>query len=84
LPDGVTLEDFYRQCADRAEHYVLHPPKLGNVDILKMAHCLDYQSCEIDGWEKTLAFRQLERIKYAAVSSLPGYDDAPWGWEDAA
>lgn len=49
------------------------------VTILKLADCLDYQSCETSDWKETTAYRILQGVRYAAVSSLPGYDAAPWG-----
>lgn len=54
-------------------HVVLDP-----VQVIKLAECLDYQSCETDDWKETFAYRILERIKSAAVNSLPGYDNAKW------
>jgi len=50
------------------------------VTILKLADCLEYQSCETDDWEKTAAYELLERIRKAAIHRLPGYDEAPWGF----
>lgn len=48
------------------------------VQIIKLCDCLDYQSCETDDWKETLAYRTLQRIRNAAIDSLPGYDDAKW------
>lgn len=48
------------------------------VDILAMCACLDYQCCETNDWESTLAYKLVNRIKDAAIKQLPGYDDAPW------
>jgi hypothetical protein len=53
--------------------------KTDPVTVLKLCDCLEYQSCETDDWEETGAFELLERIRKAAIRSLPGYDDAPWG-----
>lgn len=49
------------------------------VDIIKLCHCLAYQSCEHDRWETSWAKRFLDRVIGAAVRMLPDYDDAPWG-----
>jgi hypothetical protein len=49
------------------------------VTVLKFCDCLEYQSCETEDWQQTAAFELLERIRKAAIRSLPGYDDAPWG-----
>ena len=53
------------------------------VDILKMCDCLEYQSCESDDWEQTLAFRLLNHIRRAAIRSLAGYEKAPWDYSIA-
>ena len=54
--------------------------RLKAVAILKMCDCLDYQSCETDDWEETVAFRLLANIRAAAIRTLPGYEDAPWDY----
>lgn len=55
------------------------------VDIIKLGHCLIYQSCEHDDWETSWAKRFLDRVIDAAVRLLPDYHDAPWGlYDDAA
>ena len=51
------------------------------VHILKMCACLDYQSCESDDWESTVAYRLLQRIKDSAIDALPGYGAAPWAYD---
>lgn len=53
--------------------------RLSPVSILKACDCLEYQSCEHPGWEGSIAQCIVRGIKDAAVSDLPGYDDAP-GW----
>ncbi len=50
------------------------------VSILKMCDCLEYQSCETEDWEKSVAFALLTAIRKAAIHTLPGYDDAPWDY----
>lgn len=51
--------------------------RLPPVLILKMCDCLEYQSCETDDYQDTLAYRLLNAIRKAAIHQLPGYDDAP-------
>jgi hypothetical protein len=46
--------------------------------ILNGVRCLDYQSCEHDGWEGSLAHSILEAIQAAAIRALPHIEDAPW------
>lgn len=43
--------------------------------------CLDYQSCEHDGWRRSEAFAALEALRGAACRQVDGYADAPHGWE---
>ena len=50
--------------------------------ILKAIDCFEYQSCEIPEWEASPAFKFCERLRSAVISSLPGYEDAPWGIDD--
>lgn len=49
------------------------------IDIIKLAHCLEYQSCEHPTWHASFAKDFLERVTDAATRSLPGYEKAPWG-----
>lgn len=47
----------------------------------KLADCLDYQSCEFDGWEKSKAFAILKEVRDGLLNSHPDYESAPWGFE---
>ncbi len=49
------------------------------IQFIKHIHCLKYQSCEHDGWEKSIALKILNRLEGWAVGHLPGYNDAEWG-----
>lgn len=66
-------EHFEVTTADIAYRKVRNP-----VHIIKMCHCLNYQSCETENWEKTDAYQIIQSIKDAATHDLPGYEDAPW------
>ena len=44
----------------------------------KAADCLDYQSCETDDWESTLAYKILQGCRSAMWHALPGYKEAQW------
>lgn len=57
----------------RSPHY------LAPVQIIKAVHCLDYQCCETDDWDTTLAHNILQNILSTACHKLPGYDEAQWG-----
>jgi len=69
--------------------YYLEPYKwpgtrieLGPVAVIKLVHCLEYQSCEHPEWEQSEARRFCEAFRKKLEHVLPGYDEAPWGWED--
>lgn len=47
--------------------------------VFKLAHCLDYQSCETSDWRQTVAYQVLETIKDTAARKTEGYEQAPWG-----
>lgn len=48
------------------------------VEVIKACQCLEYQSCEHDGWDDSVAKKILDTITDAAIRNLPGYDAAPW------
>lgn len=51
------------------------------VSILKMLDCLEYQSCETEDYESTLAYKLLSQIRASAIRSIPGYETAPWSYD---
>jgi hypothetical protein len=53
--------------------------KLSPVALIKAVHCLNYQSCEVDGWIGSDAFLILCAIEKMATQKLQGYEDAEWG-----
>lgn len=57
---------------------------LTSVAAIKMADCLDYQSCEVDNWKHTEAYDLIQAIQGAAHRALPGYDAAPWEYREGA
>ena len=53
--------------------------EFSQVQIIKAARCLDYQSCEHPGWQQSDACRLLQTIIGDDSSrNLPGYDEAEW------
>ena len=48
------------------------------VQIIKLAHCLGYQSCEIGDYAGSFAEAQIEKVIRWAIYQLPGYEEAPW------
>ena len=53
------------------------------IEALKASHCLDYQSCEHDEWQESLAYATLQDINRACWTKIlhgnAEYDRAPWG-----
>jgi hypothetical protein len=58
------------------------PTPLAAVEFIKACKCLEYQSCETDDWETTLAYRILRACIDSASSDLRGYERAPWEISD--
>lgn len=52
------------------------------VEVLKGIDCYEYQSCEHDEWESSAAKRFCDSLRDTLIGKLPGYDAAPWGWEE--
>ena len=50
------------------------------VAVLKLIDCYCYQSCEHPGWHTSEARLFCQALKNVTIGTLPGYDDAPWGW----
>jgi hypothetical protein len=47
--------------------------------IIKACDCFDYQACETDDYEQSLAFKIITAIRSRAWHSMQAYDAAPWG-----
>ena len=81
--------DIVEACQIYAGHFakrmggviVMAEDVLEPVQVLKLVRSLDYQSCETDDWETTLAAQQLRWISGEAISRLDGYEDADWSYE---
>lgn len=52
---------------------------LAALAILKACNGFDYQACETDDYETSLAAVIIRAIRHCAISRLPGYSDSP-GW----
>jgi hypothetical protein len=46
------------------------------IGIIKLCHCLQYQSCEHKGWDKSEAKKLLQAIEEYAMRALPGFEKA--------
>ena len=54
------------------------------VEAAKLIDCLEYQSCEHDGWATSDAAAFLGKVREALLRNLEGYDAAAWGVAGAA
>lgn len=48
------------------------------VEALKLADCIEYQSCDADDWYESDACAALDCIRRELIRYLPGYDAARW------
>lgn len=60
---------------ERARGLLQHRP----VEIIKAARCYEYQACETEDYEATLAHKIVRLIINRAIGQLPGYEAAEWG-----
>jgi len=49
---------------------------------ISITRCYMYQACEHDEWETSEAKTFCDALISAKIHQLPGYDDAPWNWND--
>jgi len=61
----------------------LKPRKLPDaLQTLKLITCYEYQSCEHPEWHDSDARDFCESLRRALIRALPGYDAAPWEWNE--
>jgi hypothetical protein len=80
--DIETTAEFVRLCQDQARK----PSSLKPVDAYKMAACSNYQSCEPDDYDGSVASRLLDAIRHRAAVAAFGaeaYENAPWDFQVA-
>lgn len=70
---------YNEESAAEPYRFTRSPGKVDPVKALKAIHCLQYQSCEHEGWKQSEACKRLEQLEGEMISALPGYDEAPWG-----
>jgi hypothetical protein len=63
----------------RPSDFATVPASIDPVQVLKSCDCLEYQSCEHDGWGISEAKAFLCSLRKHAWQSLAGYDAAAWG-----
>jgi len=66
----------YNRTAGETKGYSAPSP----VETLKLIACYEYQSCEHPGWHGSEAQKFCKALRHSTIGTLPGYDDAPWGW----
>ena len=54
------------------------------VETIKNIQCYEYQACEHPEWKISKAKAFCAALMHAQYDRLPGYEAAPWGWEDKA
>ena len=72
--------DIETAAAIYARYFIEHPQKLTAAQVIRLCGCLDYQSCETDDWEETLAYQQLQRIGSTVMPGPAGYDIGRWAF----
>lgn len=60
---------------------VIDPPASIAV-IAKQISCYEYQSCEHAEWHESEAKAFCSSLREGLLASLPGYSDAPWGFDE--
>lgn len=57
------------------------PHRVAPMEIIKAARNYAYQACEHDGWRENLVRELVEWIVDHAISDMPEYRAAAWGYE---
>ena len=83
-PDGKLTELPGRTDCEYILPFQHHP--MGKVpkpmELIKITRCYEYQACEHPGWEDSEAKSFCGALIEATIPTLPGYDEAPWAWEE--
>lgn len=78
--DGSVIRDMAGDEHSDNYRYRFWSLPLTAVSVLKGCDCFDYQACETDDYEQSVAYAIIEGIRGHAIRRLTGYSDAP-GWE---
>lgn len=65
-----------------AMHYASKKVAASPIEIIKLAQCLDYQSCETEDYASCNAAKLIQQIIYAQTRKLKGYEEAHWDHAD--
>ncbi len=69
-----SAEAYVRACVVESEQ----PCRLSPVEAIKALHCLDYQACEVAGWEGSTPAWRVREVLSIACHALAGYEAAAW------
>lgn len=53
-----------------------------SLQVINSARCLNYQSCEHEGWEASDANQFLQRLIMDQIYKIRGYDQCKWGYPE--
>jgi hypothetical protein len=67
-----------------AQSYIYQRPdrKPTAVEAYKLIDHYEYQACEHPEWETSSAKKVCTKLRELLISALPGYQAAPWGWDE--
>jgi hypothetical protein len=65
-----------------AVHYLHNPKHRTLTEIIKLAHCLEYQSCETEGYKETTAAYLINQIIRTACRNRHDYASAAYEFND--
>ena len=71
-----TVETAEYEAAVEAYRFARRPVSPGRA--AKRLACFEYQACECEDWEESLAYDFGSRMARALITKLPGYAEAPW------
>lgn len=77
-----TVDDFLAAYHFRSDYRAFTMRPGAAVSVIKGTHCYDYQACETPDYFETWAAAVMRNIRDDASHYLPGYDSAPWGFEE--
>lgn len=77
----------YRYQESELEQVYEHPARKQGAftpgEIAKALSCYEYQSCEHPGWHESEAHAFCDGLRDWLVRQLPGYEEAPWDWDES-
>jgi hypothetical protein len=65
------------------EYVYQRPARVPNViEAFKINECYEYQACEHPGWKTSEAKKICDKLRAVLILALPGYNAAPWEWDE--